>query len=367
MAQPRRASHARAAARAVATLALSCLCVGYIVWKIDIRRTADIVGHAHLLPLAGAVLIWLVAVLPFSWRWQRLLHARGVDAPLGWLVRTYLVSWGAGQLLPTSLGGDATRIYSGTRRYRGNASAIVGSVLMERIIGGVVTLLLAAVGLVLALGSFDIGPYLWIEVLLVAGSAVVGVVVFSRRMRRPLARLQPILRPVRLEAPARTLYEGLHGYRDHSAVVVEVTALTIVVQAVRILGIWLLGKSVGVDLSPRPYYVMGPLLFLVMLVPFTINGFAVREAMFVSFLGQLGVGADPAFATGFLFFLLSVATSVPGAAILGIELGLKPLRRSAPEPETNADDRKQDDRGRHPGVQRANAAVGDPLGDPQLR
>ena len=45
-------------------------------------------------------------------------------------------------------------------------------------------------------------------------------------------------------------------------------------------------KAVGVDLSPRVYYVMGPLLFLVMLVPFTINGLAVREAFFVSFLDQ---------------------------------------------------------------------------------
>ena len=68
-----------------------------------------------------------------------------------------------------------------------------------------------------------------------------------------------------------------------------VFALTLAVQAVRVLSIWLAGRAVGVDLSPRPYYVMGPLLFLVMLVPFTINGLAVREAFFVCFLGQLGV------------------------------------------------------------------------------
>ena len=42
-----------------------------------------------------------------------------------------------------------------------------------------------------------------------------------------------------------------------------------------------------------PYYVMGPLLFLVMLVPFTVNGFAVRESFFVSFLGKLGVSSRP--------------------------------------------------------------------------
>ena len=34
---------------------------------------------------------------------------------------------------------------------------------------------------------------------------------------------------------------------------------------------------------------MGPLFFLVLLVPFTLNGIAVREAFFVSFLGSVGV------------------------------------------------------------------------------
>jgi hypothetical protein len=64
---------------------------------------------------------------------------------------------------------------------------------------------------------------------------------------------------------------------------------------------------------------MGPLLFLVMLVPFTINGLAVRESFFVSFLGQLLVPADRAFATGFVFFVVTIAASIPGAAILGWE------------------------------------------------
>jgi uncharacterized membrane protein YbhN (UPF0104 family) len=102
--------------------------------------------------------------------------------------------------------------------------------------------------------------------------------------------------------------------------------LTLGVQAVRVLAIWLAAKAVGVDLSPRVYYVMGPLLFLVMLVPFTINGLAVREAFFVSFLGKLGVGADAAFATGFLFFVVTIALSLPGAAILAWE-GLRGTAR----------------------------------------
>jgi hypothetical protein len=62
--------------------------------------------------------------------------------------------------------------------------------------------------------------------------------------------------------------------------------------------------------------ILGPLLFLVMMVPFTINGLGVREAFFVAFLGRFGVDADAAFATGFLFYAVTIATSLPGGVIL---------------------------------------------------
>jgi uncharacterized membrane protein YbhN (UPF0104 family) len=107
--------------------------------------------------------------------------------------------------------------------------------------------------------------------------------------------------------------------RRHAGVLLAVFALTLAVQAVRVLAMWASGKTVGIDLSVRPYYVMGPLLFLVMLVPFTINGLAAGESFFVSFLGNLGDGADEAFAAGCLSFLATITMSLPGGVILAWE------------------------------------------------
>ena len=101
---------------------------------------------------------------------------------------------------------------------------------------------------------------------------------------------------------------------------------TTAIQAVRILSIWAAARAVDIELGPRIYYVMGPLFFLVLLVPFTLNGFAVREAFFVSFLGNVGVPADQAFAAGFLFFLVTVVLAAPGGAIMLWE-GLRTGRR----------------------------------------
>jgi uncharacterized protein (TIRG00374 family) len=304
------------ALRVIGTILITGACVAYILWKIDLRRTAQVLAQANLVYFGEAVAIFIAAVAPMAWRWQTLLAARGVNERLWWLIRTSFASNAAAQVLPTSLGGDAARIFAGSRRHPNRAEAITGSVLLERALGGAATLTLAALGFVLAVGRYNVGPYLWIEGGFILLTLVAGLLLFSRSARRPLAKSVPLLRKLKLERPLRTAYEGIHGYRNHSRLLVGAFVVTLSVQAVRIAAIWFIAKSVGVNLSPRPYYVMGPMLFLVMLVPFTINGVAVREAFFVSFLGRLGVSADAAFATGFLFFLLGVVVSLPGAVFL---------------------------------------------------
>jgi uncharacterized protein (TIRG00374 family) len=309
----------RRALRVVATIVVTALCTAYLVWKIDLSESAREITDANVAYLLAALAIMAVTVLPMAWRWQRLLRAKGIEEPLPWLTRAYYVSYAAGQILPTSIGGDAMRIFETSRRHPGHGGPVAGSVLLERALGGTATLILAAVGFALAYGRYDVGAYLWIEGAFVVGTIVLAVLLFSRTLRGPLARLVPLLRRLWLERPVRAVYEGIHSYREHAWLLVGVLALTVFVQAFRVLAIWLTGKSVGVELSPRPYYVMGPLLFLVILVPFTINGLAVRESFFVSFLGQLGVDHDAAFATGFLFFLVTLALSVPGGLILAWE------------------------------------------------
>jgi uncharacterized protein (TIRG00374 family) len=316
----------RRAIRVVSTLVVTGLCTAYILWKIDVGKTVDVLRDARLGYFLGAVGIMIVTVLPMAWRWQRLLAGRGINDNLGWLTRAYFTAYTAGQVLPTSIGGDAMRIFETTKRHPGRGGPVAGSVLLERALGGAATLALAAVGFLLAIGRYDVGAYLWVELGFVVATVVLGIVLFSRRMRGPLSRTVPLLRRLRLERPLRAVYEGIHAYRGHPGLLVGVCLLTLGIQSVRVLAIWLTAKAVGVDLSPRVYYVMGPLLFLVMLVPFTINGLAVREAFFVSFLGKLHIGADPAFATGFLFFVVTIALSLPGAAILAWE-GLRGTAR----------------------------------------
>ena len=313
------------------TLFVTSLCTAYVVWKIDVGRTVEILGDTHL----GYFLLGLVITVSTTWpmalRWKWLLDAKGIHDRLGWLTRAYFVSYAAGQVLPTAVGGDAARIYETAKRHPGNTGTIAGSVILERAIGGAATLLLAAIGLALAIGEYDVDVYLWIEGVFVVATVVAGFVIFSRSLRSRLGRFRPLLAKLRIENPVGALYRGMHGYRDHVRALLAVFVLTIAIQVVRIIAIWLCGEAVGVDLSPRPYFVLGPLLFLVMLVPFTINGLAVREAFFVSFMTRLDVSPDAAAATGFLFFATTIGLALPGAAIVTWEAIRSTRRRTVPD------------------------------------
>jgi len=288
--------------------------IAYLLWQIDVGRTVDLIGSSNGWDLLGAYAIFLATTLGMAWRWQALLASKRIHEPLAWLTKLYFVGYAAGQVLPTSIGGDAVRIAAHARRRPDVKGEAAGAVLMERVLGSAGTLVLVAVGLVLAVGRYDnIRLLIWLELAFVVCVTGLIALLFSRRAN---AWLQEHGGARRLARAFRSVWLALHGYREKWSVLGLVLAVTVGLQFARIMAIWLCGEAVGLHLSPLVYIVMGPLLFLVMMVPFTINGLGVREAFFIAFLARFDVSADAAFATGFLFYAVTVATSIPGGVIM---------------------------------------------------
>ena len=202
--------------------------------------------------------------------------------------------------------------------------------LLERSLGGAVTLVLAGVGLLLAIGRYPIGR-LPLDRARSSSSrpSAAGVVFFSRRSARRLALRRAARAQASAREPARAVYDGIHGYRDHLGTLAVVAAVTLVLQLSRVLAIYASARAVGIGLSPLPYIVLGPLLFLVMLVPFTVNGLGVREAFFVSFLGKLGVPPDSGVRLRLPLLHHDAPAGAAGLAVLLWE-GMRGIERRCP-------------------------------------
>jgi glycosyltransferase 2 family protein len=304
--------------------------IAYLIWSIDVTQTAELLADSKPGYVFAAFSIFLATTWVMAWRWQLLLAAKGMHEPLGWLTRLYFVAYAAGQILPTAIGGDAVRIIEHARRRPEAKANAAAAVLMERVIGAAGVLLVVAVGIAIAAGRYEnVRALVFLEIVFVALTALILVTLFSRGLGRHLEeRVFPLGRRLRLEGPVSSLYRAMHEYRDAPRALLVVLGVTMAVQFVRIVAIWLCGEAVGVDVSPLVYFILGPLLFLIQMVPVTLNGLGVREVFFVEFLTRFDVSEPAALAAGVLFYAVTIAVALPGAFILL----WRSVRSAAPRP-----------------------------------
>ena len=308
--------------RVVLEALVSGVLLAAILHWAGIHRVLHELSRTQLRWFLPAVAVSIATVPVMALRWRLLLSAKGIDAPLAWLTRTYFVALFAGQFLPAAIGGDAVRAVELGRRTE-DAPEAVASVLIDRLVGVVSLVALALIAF--TLGGHAAGG---VEVVLaeaafgLAAVAILGLL-FSPGLRGLAARfLEPRVEGRQLAAGQR-FYDALHSYREHRSVLAAVFVLALVVQFARMGTIWMLVKALGLDgpggVQLSEVFAVGPVLFAALILPVSLNGIGVREAVFVYLLRDSTTTSE-AFALGVAFFAVGAATALVGALILGLRL-----------------------------------------------
>src|SRR5512139_3302631 len=115
-------------------VAVSLALLAYLFSIIDPAALEDRVRSADLLLLAAAVGCYVAMLALATWRWQILLKALGVAAPLRRLTASYLVATFFNNFLPSNIGGDVVRVRDGSR-ITGSTAASLAVVGIDRILG----------------------------------------------------------------------------------------------------------------------------------------------------------------------------------------------------------------------------------------
>ena len=296
---------------------VSAVLLALLLWFTDPSEIWRTLEQADPRWVAAAIIVNIVTVPVMALRWQLLLSAKRLHVPLAWLTRTYFVALFLGQFLPAAVGGDAVRAVELGRRTH-DAPEAVASVLIDRLVG-VVSLVGLAVLAYAAGGHSAGGPEVVVaETIFGLAALAVLALLFSARLRGAAARyLEPRAAGGRQLAAGQRFYEALHGYRNHRATLVVVCALALAVQIARVGTIWMLVKGLGLDVPLVEIYAVGPVLFAALILPVSLNGIGVREAVFVSFLRD-STTPEQAIALGLAFFAVGTATALVGAGILAL-------------------------------------------------
>ncbi|MBW8895706.1 MAG: flippase-like domain-containing protein [Acidobacteria bacterium] len=268
--------------------------------------------------LAAAVGLVLVDRSLMALRWIDLLVALtpGSRPPFGRVLRIFFVSSFVSNFVP-SVAADMYRAYA-LARCDVHLAESTASVLMDRVLGVLSMVLVGACALPFArdLGIAR-GLILALSVAF-AGCAAAGSIVFSEGASAIFLRIMDHIPVAAVRRATAALTEAVRRYSRHHGALTRVLAMSVAVQAIRVVQAWCLGEALGMDLPLLVYFAAVPVILLIMQVPITINGLGTSQVAFVTLLAPTAADAAPATALSLLFLALGIVGSLPGGIIYAV-------------------------------------------------
>lgn len=310
----RRASVLEFVVKAAITLGL----LGFLLVKVDLKATVHQVTSIGLGAFALSTAIILALSLLGSIRWKVIFNVMNSPLSLWQCWRLVIIGMFFNQTLPSSIGGDAVRIWLCTQRGKTLRVGFV-SVALDRLFA------LVAVGACVgvALPSLSAGPAallaIFVSVMAVLGS--IGLFGFDAAARwlSPLAsrlvgkRFGAIaVRPVDI---LRDLSRVFALILRRSAAGTEVLGVSVVNQLSLGLVVYVIARALGTDLSLVNALQIFPLAMLLSMVPISLGGWGVREASMVWLFGAVGIHPQEALSISVLFGLATIAAGLPGGLL----------------------------------------------------
>ena len=263
--------------------AFSAIAIGGLIAGINWHELpALIVGYRW--EFAAAAFIGLMIQFPVSGlKWHAALRVCNVDLSFMRLTRFYCISHFVGQFLPTSIGGDAYRVYRVLPLIEPRSRAVT-SIVIDRIVGLAALLFLGAAGAVYLLDSFRL-PQGYLTVLgFGAVGAVIGAAAFSFGWFKFLARK---LQHLKMVATIRAdLMQLIHAGWTWLPLVL----ISFVFQLIAVGIVYLLFLGAGSDIGLAEVALIAAITGLAGLIPVAINGIGVTEGTIT--LAGVALGAD---------------------------------------------------------------------------
>jgi uncharacterized membrane protein YbhN (UPF0104 family) len=267
------------AAKAAITAALLYFAVG----RSNFGMIAERLNRLDPLWIAAAVALLGVQLLLISVRWQ--VIAARCDAPITvWRAFRYnLIAGFFNQVLPSTVGGDAVRVWLFARDGAGWSKATY-SVLLDRFIGVLALAIVVVIGLPWSLDLIR-NPVGQIALLLIGFGSIAGALVFLAlgSVRWPwVQRWAPTRHLTQMAVTARQI---LFSFRIGGGL----TVLSLVVHAITAAVAWCAARSVAAPVEFGHALLLVPPVMLIATVPISIAGWGVRESTLVLAFSYAGL------------------------------------------------------------------------------
>jgi len=317
----------------VVRIVISALLLWVLVTKIgDSWSEAIPDPSAHTFAwLLGALVLTFAGVVLSAVRWSAVLQALGLHEPFGRLLSLYFAGQFMGNVLPSTIGGDALRV-SRLAKDNGEPPTTFASVVLERLSGWLVLPAITLFALLVNPGLRDFGRASTVAFATAAATLVLLVVVVflaTRRANGLEERLEAVEGWRRFTGAVRF---GINKLAHHPAATTRILASGLAYQLILIGSALMAARALGLPSSVGPTALLAfvPAVLIAQVLPISISGLGVREGLFALFLRPLGVPQSQAIALGLLLYLLNLVVSLFGAPAFAVGNRVRPPSATTP-------------------------------------
>ncbi|NTU83392.1 MAG: flippase-like domain-containing protein [Chloroflexales bacterium] len=278
----------------------------YFLTKADFSSILSSLAHVDIAPLLLSLLILPLFVWAKSVRWGVILRDMGLAPPSDWRLSIYYtIGLFLGGVTPGQFGDLAKGWY--LRADEVPLQPAMTSVVVDRVYDMLIMALLGMLALVDYVGLVSPELLLLAQVGTVALAMGSGLLI-SERCRRWLARLfdQGALRRLQIGRLLDFRFSLL------SRSLPALLGLTVLSIGLNLLRGWLLFIALGLSIPLFSVFAVITLIAIFQVLPVSIAGFGVREALLIVTLQRYGYPLEMALSLSFLLLLLNIEQIVVG-------------------------------------------------------
>jgi glycosyltransferase 2 family protein len=322
-------------------IAIGAGLLAFLISRTDIRTFYDgfLLAANQWTWLLSGILMTFFGLLAGAVRWQRVLAVQGIAFHTRKIMHIYFIGQFFNAFMLGACGGDVLRAYYAAKGQEGRRTEITMTILMDRAIGLFSTIVFCCLLIPFRIHIFldHDGPrgagFFMIVFLIVAIAGM--IVLFRKNLFEHFPFFQRLEDNTQVGPLIRRAYEAFFLYKNHHRLLWLSVFLSVLSTTFFTLACCSFGQALDLDIAVIDYFVLFPIITVIMSVPLTPGSLGVRESLFVSLFKAVFVGKADAILMSLMVYAGGVFWSLVGGVVYlssGFKSEYVPLKSAlAPE------------------------------------
>ena len=291
----------------IVKLFLSAIVLMFIFSKVDIDNMVTIFDSIEYKFLLISPVLFFIQIFTASLRWQVILSSLEVKLTR---LRALKYSWLGfffNQVLPSSIGGDAYKIFLLVKNDKCPISKSIASVLLDRLLGfiGIIFMIIASlthISQITQLQFLTLETSHYLLILMIILVFPIGLKLLNDYSAKFKDFFSEMISSLSFILKTRKVF--------------YIIIYSILIQSILIFCVWTLAFSIQMNIDLRNLFFIIPLANLLATISISIAGWGIREGVIVFSLTTLGFSIDESTALSLMYGLLITIVSLPAGFFL---------------------------------------------------